>query len=426
MTRTEYLETIEGQSNERTKRWIKTNYLTIQQEPKSKNSISGEEKIFFRQEVKRQLKESNRRAHTGDIILEIDFYTTQNNPPALHTLSKNYLDLLHKSIEEDKLNGLLFKDDGQIKVLIANYHLNIFGEQKPEIGITSYSLSNFIKDIELTDRICTNKFNDFDSFMHRRDTYETEREESMLDTYDFWKDLRSLEKNQDSYIKQFGQEFCDLQKNFLTRRIQEKYLKQNEIGIRDLTTLFQNKFSYYKKYSSDKHFQSIWGITSGFIFLTSDFIGLGKAPTLEGETKIFKKELQDQLKVFKEKHKVLFPLLQPINVTITFTPPKHNILDLDNLARYIVPFINDIFQPPVTHRHSYDNKYLNLFLKNEANFLQKFPPHSITGYQIIHIPRKEDDPKDGKIDIVITDGLGLKSNVWHLVDDTIDKWQKQF
>ena len=111
MTRTEYLETIEGQSYERLKRMIKTIYLDIKQEPKGKNS-SNHEKLFFRQEIKRQLKEMNRRPFKGDIILEIDYFTTQNNPPALQTLSKNYLDLLHKSMPDiDSNKGLLFQDD---------------------------------------------------------------------------------------------------------------------------------------------------------------------------------------------------------------------------------------------------------------------------------------------------------------------------
>lgn len=427
MTRSEYLETIEGQSLERTKRRIKRNYLVIQQEPKSKTSISRAEKIFFRQEVKRQLKERNRKAHTGDIILVIDFFTTKNNPPALYTLSKNYLDLLHKEIHEDKLSGLLFKDDGQIKILIANYHLNTFGKQESEIRITSYSLSSFIKDIELTDRIFTNKFENADSFMHRRFLHETEREERMSDTSNYWEDLRSLEKNKENHIEQFGEQFYDLQKHFLIRQIQERYLKQNEIRIRDLISIFQHKFSYNKKYSTDKHFQNIFNITSGYIFLSLDFVGLGNAPTQEGEKRIFKDKLQEQLKVFKEKHKVLFPLLQPVNVTIIFVPPKRNILDLDNLARYIVPFVNEIFQPPATHRlAAYDNKYLNKLLKNEIQITQRFPAHSIAGYQIIHIPRKEEDPEDGRIDFVITDGFGIKSNVWHLVNNTIDTWEKRF
>lgn len=427
MKRSEYLETIEGQSNERTKRWITTNYLRIPQEPKSKTSITREEKIFFRQEVKRQLKERNRKAHTGDIILEIDFYTTKDNPPALQTLSKNYLDLLHKEMADiDELKGLLFKDDGQIKILIANYHLNIFGKEDPEIYITSYSLSKFIKDIELADRIYSNRFSDNDSFRHRRHSFEQDREDEFPDISDVSNDLKNLEKNKDKLIQEYGQQFYDLQRHFLVRQLQEKYLKRNEIGIRDLSTIFQHHFSYNKKYSTDKSFQKIWDMTRGYIFFSSDFVGLGKAPTEEGDTKLFKKKLKEELKEFKEKHKVLFPLLQPINLTITFIPPKHNVLDLDNLARYVVPFINDIFQPPATHHLSYDNKYLNQLLKKESKIAQRFSPHSITGYQLIHIPRKEDDPENGKIDFVITDGLGLKSNVWHLTDKVIENWQKRF
>ena len=411
MTRTDYLESIEGQSHERTKRWLNTIYLRILQEPKSKTSITQQEAIFFRQEVKRQLKEQNRRAHKGDIILEIDFYTTKDNPPALHTLSKNYLDLLHKEMSDiDGLKEILFKDDSQIKILIANYHLNINDSQEPEIHITSYPYSSFIGDLELTDRITTNRFKDRDTFRHHRFTFELERDEEHFDISDIRNELNSLEQNEENLIKQFGQAFYDLQKHFHIRKIQEKYLNQNEISIRDLISIFQHKFSYNKKYANDQRFQQIWNATRGFIYITSDFLELGGAPTQEGETKQFKRELQEQLKEFKQKHKVLFPLLQPINVTITFVPPKHNVLDLDNLARYIIPFINDVFQPPATYGLSYDNKYLNQLLQKETKFTQKFPPYSITGYQLFHIPRKEDDPVNGKIDIVITDGLQLKSN----------------
>ncbi len=425
MTKIEYLETIEGQLNERARRWIKTNHITVQQEPKSKTAITKQEKIFFRQEVKRQLRERNRKAHTGDIILELDFHTTKHNPPALHTLSKNYLDLLHKKIDEDKIGGLLFKDDGQIKILIANYRLNLFGEQKPMIRITSYALSNFIKDIELTDRITTDRFSDADDFIYRG-FIEEENDDASLFDLDEWDDLKSLEKHKEKHISESGQSFYDLQKYFLIKQIQQNYLKKNEIGAGDLCSIFQHKFSYNKKYSTDKNFKKLWDITRGYIYFTSNFIDLGNAPIQDGETKLFKNNLQEQLKEFKHKHKILFPLLQPVNITITFVPPRHNILDLDNLARYIVPFVNEIFQPPATHRLFSNNKYLSPLLKQETEIAQRFPPYSITGYQLIQIPRIDEDPEHGKIDFYITDGLGLKSNVWHLVDETIDKWEDRF
>jgi hypothetical protein len=57
--------------------------------------------------------------------MEIDYFTTQKIPPSLHTLSKNYLDLLHKPMPHiDSYKGLLFNDDRQIKILILNYHID--------------------------------------------------------------------------------------------------------------------------------------------------------------------------------------------------------------------------------------------------------------------------------------------------------------
>lgn len=424
MKRTEYIETIEGQANERFKRSMKVIVLSIPQEPKSKTSIATAEKVFFRAEVKKQLDSFKRKAYSGPIILEIDFYTTKDNPPALHTLTKNYLDLLHKEMKEvDGLKELLFKDDNQIKILIANYHLSISEKQGPEIRISSYSLSSFIEDIELADRILTNRFSDKDSYRHQRFIHELERDTNLESISDYKESLANLEKDSAKTVAKFGQSFYDLHRHFHIRRIQESYLTKNEIGIRDLISIFQHVFSYNKKYSSEESFKAIWNITRGYIFFTSEFINLGNAPVQEGDTKLFKELVQDQLVEFKKKHNILFPLLQPINITITFIPPEHNIPDLDNLARSIIPFVHNIFQPPATPALANDNKYLTQLLKKETTFIQRFPPHSITGYQLLHIPRKEGDPKNGKIDFFISDGLELKSNLWRMVNKVIERWE---
>lgn len=424
MTRKEYLETTDGQSHERLKRKMKIVYLDIMQEPKSKNGLSTIEKKHFRQEVKNQLKKQNRRPHRGRIILEIDYFTTADNPPALHTLSKNYLDLLHKPMPNiDKYEGILFKDDSQINILISNYHLNEFGNQKPQIRIKSYSLSNFYKDIELTDRIITNKFDDTDNY--RLSRFEEEFNHNDFDNNaDAFQDLQELQKNKQDYINRFGQQFFTLQEHFYKRQIQEEYLRINELKVRDLISIFQSNFSYNKKYSENSMFQNIWDSSKKLIFLSSDFLELGKAPSHVGDTSIFKEKLQRGLKEFKEKHKILFPILQPISVLITFLPPKQNVVDLDNLARYIVPFVNEILKPPASFQLTHDRNYLNNTLKKEVDIMQRFPPNSISSYQLIHIPRKEEDPKNGEIKFVINDGLNIFKNVWSIVDETIEKWEQ--
>lgn len=421
MTRTEYLETIEGQLHERIKRAIKTVYLDIEQEPKSKNS-TDQDKLFFRQEVKRQLKEMNRRPFRGDLILEIDYYTTRHNPPALQSLSKNYLDLLHKPMPHiDSYKGLLFHDDCQVKILISNYHLDEEGTQKPTIRITAYSFGNFIKDIELADRILSNDFADNDYSRHSRfrDDY---RESYGRDSRDYYDDLKGLEKDKDFYLKKYGEQFYLLQKHFYTRKIQEQFLRISNFEIRNITSLFLPYFSRFKKYQSKESFQQLWSGTRSLVFFSSSSLDFGNPPIQEGDKTIFKKNLRQELLKFRYKYKILFPLLQPINVIITYLPPKRNVIDLDNLARYIVPFVNEIFEPPATFRLTFDNKYLNEFLKKEVNMVQRFPPNSIAGYQLISIPRKDSDPENGDIKFIITDGL-YNQNIWSTVDDVINKWK---
>jgi len=415
MKRSEYLETPIGQEAEYSKRCARLRLISLLQEPKSKKSITDSEKRAFRREVVRQLKERGMRAQTGNIVLRIDFFVTNNNPPALHTLTKNYLDLLHKPDPKiDNLQWILFKDDSQIKILIANYYLR---HSKPEIRIASYRFSDFIKDIELVYNIMSS---DYD---HKLD--ESEEAIDSADVFDLRIKLRELERHKEDYIK-MGDGLYEFQKLYLLRAIQEKYLIRNDFRIKDLIPFFWHSFYSSRKWSSDKHQSAQWDKTREYIFLTADFFKLGKAPTVEGETKDFKRKLEHQLKNFRLKHNVLFPLLQPIGVTVIFIPPKVrvvDVVDLDNLARYIVPFVNTVLEPPPTLERAFKYKSLNKPLKNEA--AERIPPNCITGYQIICVPRKDSDPVGGRIEFVLTEGFNHKTNVWLQVNTIIDKWRNQ-
>src|SRR5699024_4537762 len=134
--------------------------LYIPMEPKSKKGINENEKQLFQYHIYSQMKELNRRAFTGPVIMKIDFYSTINNPPHIHTLTKNYLDLLSTPIDKKKIkrNNLLFKDDRQVEVLIVNHHIEGQHNQS-SIQIEIMRYSNFVKDLKLIKQI---QWNDFD------------------------------------------------------------------------------------------------------------------------------------------------------------------------------------------------------------------------------------------------------------------------
>jgi len=247
MNRTEYFETEEGQKRLRWNRLLREMHFNIKQEPKTKKSLRIEDKRHFRKTVKEQLQKINRRAYQGDIILEIDYYTTANNPPPLQTLSKNYLDLLHKPMPEiDNFEGILFKDDSQIKILIANYHLNEYGNNKPLIRITTNTLKNFYEDINLAGRILKNDFHDKDySNNYKFDDYL--REENLNDNYDVYNDYADLLKNKDQIYNTWGEQYYLSREYMYKKEIQERYLHLNRIAIRDLINLYQSEFSDNRK-----------------------------------------------------------------------------------------------------------------------------------------------------------------------------------
>jgi hypothetical protein len=421
MKRSEYITTKEGQSYERLKRTFNDLYIQVFQEPKSKNSITLNEKRDFRSKVFELLKQRKKRAFRSDIVCEIDFYTTQDNPPALQTLTKNYLDLLHKPMPEvDKYDKILFNDDNQIKILIANYHLNLYNRNKPEIRIRVYRYNYFIKDIELVDRILHNEFaysDNSDIKFKELDYFDYLKK---YDDYEYIDDLVDITTFQDNYINAFGTLAFNIEKQYLLRRIQEQFLQNNSLTISDLMWLFSDVLNYKKRYSNAEFQRLNTGINEKLIAFTTNIIELKGAPIQKGDTKLFKDNLENKLKDFKAKYSILFPLLQPINVTVFYTLPIKNLLDLDNLARYIIPLLISIFEPP----SKMILPTLNEVFKNKIANKQRIPKYGLINYQLIRRDRKLSDPEEGIIKFYISDGLFSYNSIWNQIDRFIEKWHE--
>ena len=407
MKRSEYIETQEGRRLERTKRFFKNIWIDVHQEPGTKKNLSVENKRFFRSEIKKILREENKRAFRSDIILEIQFFTSQDNPPPIQSLTKNYLDLLHKPMPHiDSLERILFNDDDQIKLLISNYHFDYFGESKPKIRIRAYRYSLFLKDIELAHHLY------YDIELDER--YDKSRLYSNYDSdYDSYRDLLN---DKEWMLKSGMEDSFTLSEQLQLQSLQESYLKSHEINFKDLLYLFQSSFQKNKNYTQDPVFKNLWKSMEKLTTLSFNTIPLGGAPIASGESEIFKQNLAIKLSEFKSKHKILFPLIYPIGITVFYTPPIRNALDLDNLARLIIPMLIETFNPPSTMETS--QKVIDILpqLKKTTKSSQKLPKNSITNYQIVNRPRKENSPEAGEIDLFVSDGMDFYNNLWNQID----------
>src|SRR5699024_6480936 len=103
-------------------------------------------------------------------------------------------------------------------------------------------------------------------------------------------------------------------------------------------------------------------------------INIQDLPTAKGETKVFKNEIDNILQNFSKNFSFMSPLLINLSLLILYIPPKpKNIdIDLDNLARRIVPQINKRLQPA--------GKYFFRNYEEQCNRAK-----TVTEYQVIRI-----------------------------------------
>ena len=90
-----------------------------------------------------------------------------------------------------------------------------------------------------------------------------------------------------------------------------------------------------------------------------------------------------------------------MGVIVLYVPPRIQSIDLDNLARYVVPFVNEIVQPPT----SFTGKKV-----------------SIRRYQFIELPRLDSDADSGYVRLIFDNPF--LGNIWSKVENVIEKWAK--
>ena len=162
MKRKKYLNTIQGQVYLKHKRDFRRQYYSISQELKTKKSMNTKMKIEFQEQLLELMSKYKRTVYRSPLIMSLSFWSNQQNPPSIHNLAKNYLDLLEKPIKDLNTNRkrLLFDDDKLINILIVdynvgNYDFNIY--DKPVINIEVNNLNYFLEDINLIPRICVSR-----------------------------------------------------------------------------------------------------------------------------------------------------------------------------------------------------------------------------------------------------------------------------
>lgn len=390
------LNTSRGNYSMYRKRFERRLFFRINQEPYSKKSMRQTEKQQFQQEIDHQMRTKKRSAFRGPVVLQMDFFPKRGNPSSIHHLAKNYLDLLYPR----ESRGLRFPmlDDRQVSILIVNYHVQ-FENDQPEIQITMAPMRDFIEDLKLYERIRTGT-----SFIEDDGDYDYDPEELFNKDGNFDRDFdRAIENFRD--YKKFETE-CNIPPNLELERmyirdIQSLLLSRDKFTPYDLSTMFTKE----TKGIFGTFFREHRKLILSTPFSPLQPIGL---PTQEGGTNQFKQTVREMVYEYAKRYPFLGPVLVNMTLTILYIPPRNQEIDLDNLARYIVPTVNEAVKPPAGY-------WFN-------DVPQKFPRHTIIQYQVIKLPRSTHDPEDGLASLVLSECNILESSIWSESDKLIDKW----
>lgn len=405
-----FFETREGQLHKWHDRKNEEFKIRIDMEPKSKKGIKPEEKIQFQRKILQELKNRNKRAFSGPIVIEFNFFPKEDNPPHIHTLAKNYLDLLETPIEGSgiKRKNLLFKDDRQVESLIVNHHIETRNEY-PSITIKATSIGNFKKDLRLLDKIRHNSFEnehrleyDIEEILKANNSTQSLSFEDTLVEYNEvknWKDNHNPEIKTQKMLLQ----------KMLLQNLQESYFQSKKIEPMDLLYFYSDLLLGKDTISlvlKDVYIQ----YRDILIYPPFSLPVKNFSPPNNNKSKTsFKDDIKGALLKLKDTNNLLFsPLLINTSLIILYIPPKDELeADLDNLARYIIPKVNDIFEPSGKFYFSQEEE-------------QSFTQNSITQYQIIKVPRSKNDSESGSIRLIINK---RENGILKELDSIIRKWE---
>ncbi|HEY7308246.1 MAG TPA: hypothetical protein VH643_02680 [Gemmataceae bacterium] len=409
--------------------------LMLDQEPQSKK-IKLADALAFRRALLDRLQAAGRMAFRSDVVLQLDFFTSAKNPPAIYNLPKNYIDLMWKraKVPDDARPQLLLRDDRQVKALIVRYHLG-GASSWPGVWVQAEPFRDFLADLDLTERIQRNDFEDDRDQWRSSGSDDLKRGpfhcQESWDEHGF-RQLAEFERDRKRVTEQLGNDAYECQRQMMRMSAQQEHLRGTD---RLICLGLLHAFQSYAKPEGDPHNDILNRIalrTRNMMLGEPFVLDFHYVPRREGDSAVFKQILRTALNDFKAKHPDLFPLSTLLNVTMLMIQPegceKKGGMDLDNLATTILRALHDIWVPPSSFAHAFktdniESDDLREYWDQARNKLPKAMTTSVTEYRVFQLPRLPDDPKDGFIRMAVGDGMN-PIRLREEVDEYLEKWEE--
>jgi hypothetical protein len=408
-------------------------HLQLDAQSKKRQNTGSVDQQFI-SEVEKALAEQGRQApFRVPVAVRMHFHVgLERTPPQIHQLPKHYLDLLQARVASRPADRrpLLLQDDRLVHALFCSYS---FADEEPSAPFMTFevtTLTNFIRDLELHQRIGTGDFDEIDGVRelgikhpYGLGDYEDELRDESLDEY------RRLMRLGERGRERYGEKLYDALLLMNQQSAQHEILERRELRLVDIATLYGPA---PRRQRHDDLFRSLREISAANVRVISTLgvasADLGPPPAQQGDSDIVKGKVRAALEKMRNQYSILNPLFSTVGVTVLYVRPlKAQAIDLDNLARrFIVPIVHEELKPPATHLHAIQHLkpdgVANDWVRNGLERLRRAHKHQIMRYQVFALPRIEEDPLEGKVSILIHGGDEIDRQ-WNNYRRELDAWE---
>jgi len=377
-------------------------------EPQSKK-MSESERIRFQTAIATQLANVNRSTFKGHIALKLQLETTNKNAPQVHTIAKNFLDLLGKRLPTVKWprQHLLYKDDSQIQGLSVSCR---HGESQPRISLEARPFAMMLDDLELANS-ATQWLE-----MENHSWYERDMDSEWIGS------LRSAVNDATRMREKMGDGLYEGYLKMTRFYGQRALLSRNGVTIPVLSWLYGRPRSAALSLGKER-----W---AKMVKESQLSLQLGGLPVTSGESTAFKESVQTEIAAFKERWDWLIsPLVVPVGLEVIVRPspntPSGVLHDLDNIVRdYLIPGIVPSFGTVTDSRWTIDLEQLKQSDPQYAERWGPMPPAGtkagVTRYEVWRLPAVDGEP--GFVSVALTADVDAAGDTIEMLDRKIGDW----
>ena len=239
----------------------------------------------------------------------------------------------------------------------------------------------------------------------------------------------SFRKEGDSAKSRYGKQIYEVLLLMKQQSEQQAILKQRQPKPIDIATIYGG---FTGKRKRPEILRQLDEIRAGWVRKIYNMgvasVDLGAPARRPGESDAFKQKVQADLAAMRKQYPVLTPLLTTVGITILYVPPlADQKIDLDNLARRVIPHVHSELKPPATLLHAagqwnagaVQDERVRSWLKR----LRRAHRHHLTCYQVFKLPRLSSDPPGGNVVMLLHSGETFE-DPWRAFRQDLDRWEK--